>query len=39
MDVEEIFGDRILVGPIGMVDGNDALCGFNASTVLVEVKQ
>ena len=24
MDVEEIFGDRILVGPIGMVDLNDA---------------
>ena len=23
MDVEEIFGDRILVGPIGMVDVND----------------
>ena len=23
MDVEEIFGDRILVGPIGMVDMND----------------
>ena len=25
MDVEEIFGDRILVGPIGMVGMVDAL--------------
>ena len=39
MDVEEIFGDRILVGPIGMVDVKRCHGGFNASTVLVEVKQ
>ena len=25
MDVEEIYGDRILVGPIDMVDVNDVL--------------